>query len=378
MLPQAHLTKPMNRTEGKTTAAQQEFTATELAETERKRLLRASLCVVAAAAAAFAVFRITTEDFGLVGVHIAIVISCLLGQWRVLTVVDVTPWATGFLVAVYSCLIFFIEYPGTASDATFAWSYLMPVGSYLLLGRRLGFAVAAPFMAVVAGFGLARLWPIDSTANWLFAMDATAVGALALVFMHYYETSRAKDRAALELLAHTDSLTGLANRRSFMSGLQRTCREASRDGTEFAFAIIDIDHFKQVNDDLGHDVGDYVLKRVAGYLSEWFRQTDRVGRLGGEEFGLILRNTDTHASRQLLDDLRRYIAAQTIKFENNDISITITSGIAYWPHEADSANELYRIADRQLYEGKRRGRNTTISGSPQAPPTTAGAYTPAD
>lgn len=337
--------------------------ASGLPRREQRQLLRVSFWAIAAGTLAFALFRILSHDPLVALVHLITCGCALFCARRVRFALEPTLWAVGLLVVVYAYLVVFIETPGLASPGAFAWAYLMPVTSYLLLGRFLGFIVAVPFMAVIAAFGLWHLWPLQSKTDWLLLMDATAIGVLTLLFIHYYEKSRSTDYAKLQQLARTDPLTGLANRRSFLATLQRSIHEAKRSNIGFALVIMDIDHFKQVNDSFGHDVGDRVLQRVAERLMARLREADSVGRLGGEEFALILRGTTAETAYQVVEELRQRTAKRAISCGRQKVSITITSGIACWPDDTTNANELYRTADRRLYDGKRSGRNVTISAA---------------
>lgn len=333
---------------------------TGLAKDEQRRLLRVSLWIVAGVAVAYAVLRLLTHDPVVAAIHAALCVGCVLYDRQIRKAHNLTPWTVGLLAAVYIYLVAFMLPPGMASGASFAWAYLMPVASYLLLGRFLGFIIAAPFMMAIAVIGVITLLPLNSETDWLVLLDATIIGALTLVFLHYYETLRAKDRATLEQLARTDPLTGLENRRSFMATLQKTIAESERSYIGFSLVIMDIDHFKQVNDDFGHDAGDRVLQYIAQQLNERLRGGDSAGRLGGEEFGLILRGASRREAYNVVEDLRQRTAAHAIDCATCHVSITTTSGIADWPHDADNADDLYRSADRRLYQGKRTGRNTTV------------------
>jgi diguanylate cyclase (GGDEF)-like protein len=123
---------------------------------------------------------------------------------------------------------------------------------------------------------------------------------------------------------------------------------------------MDVDHFKLVNDTMGHDAGDQVLGRIGELLTERLRGTDSVGRLGGEEFGLILRDLKPDDSYELIEKLRARIATTEVLYGEASIRVTASFGIAHFPDHGRSADTLYRVADRCLYSGKRTGRNTVV------------------
>jgi diguanylate cyclase (GGDEF)-like protein len=120
---------------------------------------------------------------------------------------------------------------------------------------------------------------------------------------------------------------------------------------------MDIDHFKVVNDTLGHDAGDKVLQAIGQRLTERLRTTDAVGRLGGEEFGLILRDVKPEDSFELMDELRQRIADSELPYGEATIRVTASFGIAHYPDHATDVESLFRIADRCLFSSKRAGRN---------------------
>lgn len=164
--------------------------------------------------------------------------------------------------------------------------------------------------------------------------------------------------AALRQLATRDELTGLLNRREFDRILNEEQERALRFGHPLALVMLDIDHFKSVNDRHGHPAGDVVLREVAQRLVRHVRTVDRVARFGGEEFGLILMQTDTVAA---LDVARRVCASvrdQRVRVgETLMLEITASAGVASLPADAATAAELLAAADRALYAAKAAGRN---------------------
>ncbi len=120
--------------------------------------------------------------------------------------------------------------------------------------------------------------------------------------------------------------------------------------------ILDLDHFKQVNDTHGHDVGDEVLRAVANCLKDMTRYHDVVARLGGEEFAVVTPNMDAELLSKFAERIRRAVANMTVLSGNVRLKVTTSVGLAVWDRK-ETAEEFYRRADRQLYEAKRQGRN---------------------
>lgn len=169
--------------------------------------------------------------------------------------------------------------------------------------------------------------------------------------------------------AVTDSLTGLHNRRYALPHLNRTLERCKRKGNSFAVLLADLDHFKHVNDEYGHAVGDRVLIQVAQSLSGNMRPADLVARLGGEEFLIIMPDTTADEALKAAQSLSKVISEKEIS-ENDGckVQVTVSMGIAIAdPNDENTAQALIDRADTALYEAKARGRNRAILGGPSTP-----------
>lgn len=153
-----------------------------------------------------------------------------------------------------------------------------------------------------------------------------------------------------------DSLTGLYNRNQFNIGLEHEFNRAKRYNTPFSVAMIDIDHFKNINDNFGHQFGDYVLKEIAQLIQHAFRKTDIVYRYGGEEIVIIMPETDSNHAYLPLERLREKISRHDFKSQK----VTISIGIGDY-RENISANDILKQADKMLYKAKNDGRNRVVS-----------------
>ncbi|TPN81545.1 GGDEF domain-containing protein [Mesorhizobium sp. CU2] len=160
----------------------------------------------------------------------------------------------------------------------------------------------------------------------------------------------------LEQAALTDGLTGMQNRRYFDDALREYLEEFRRIDRPIGLMILDLDHFKQVNDTHGHDVGDEVLRAVATCLRGMTRYHDVVARLGGEEFAVVTPNMEIELLGRFAERIRKAIAGMSIMSGNVRLKVTTSVGLAVWDHK-ESAEDFYRRADRQLYEAKKQGRN---------------------
>jgi diguanylate cyclase (GGDEF)-like protein len=164
-----------------------------------------------------------------------------------------------------------------------------------------------------------------------------------------------RNLAIAELRAATDALTGLPNKRAVSDNLRRMFAQASRTASPMALVLLDLDHFKKLNDTFGHQVGDQALASVGATMLSSLRDNDFAGRSGGEEFAIILPGTDAAGAQVAADKLRQAIADITVP--GLDLQLTASLGVAVYPEHALSPERLERLADAALYLAKRSGRN---------------------
>lgn len=153
-----------------------------------------------------------------------------------------------------------------------------------------------------------------------------------------------------------DGLTGVNNKRYLLETLEREIPRARRHGRPLTLSMFDIDHFKKINDTFGHLAGDYVLKELATLVKKRLRPDDVVGRYGGEEFALLLPETDLHGGLHIAEELRKRIAEHHFEFENERITVTVSIGVAQLGPDDDVVGFI-KAADDRLYRAKRDGRN---------------------
>lgn len=171
--------------------------------------------------------------------------------------------------------------------------------------------------------------------------------------------SKERSESKLHHMALRDALTGMLNRRAILERLSAELERARRAGSSLAIAMIDIDHFKQINDRYGHLAGDEVLCHCVRHLSQRLRASDSIGRYGGEEFLLLLPDTTAENAMAVVDELRRSMAETPAQFGNLQIPLSFSAGL--WcavPGPADTSDSLIGKADVALYEAKLEGRNT--------------------
>lgn len=158
-------------------------------------------------------------------------------------------------------------------------------------------------------------------------------------------------------VAHVDPLTFLVNRRTIIKELQDEVLRAERYHSMLSVSVVDVDNFKVVNDTFGHPVGDEVLRQVAHQLRESIRHPDMVGRYGGEEFLIILPNSDSAAASEQAARLCKQVRETVVRVKEHEVNITLSVGVAQFRIGVDTWDTLLNNADNAMYEAKRNGRD---------------------
>ncbi|MEK1904556.1 MAG: GGDEF domain-containing protein [Pseudomonas sp.] len=343
-----------------------EISLTGLEESGRRSLMSLILGATGLTLGCFSILQFLADNYLFASFELLACSLLLWGSRGILHARRLELWIYLYLVPTFCFLIYIILMP-KASATAFTWTYLMPLLSYLLLGKRRGALLTLPFICVAMLLYFVRYdLPLDA-AGLIDIGNAILCGVLIIVFVHLYESRRAQAYQQLEYQAQTDPLTGVTSRGSFKRSLLRAIQEAERSHNPLVLVLMDIDHFKSVNDRWGHDAGDHALCHICEQLLDRLRVTDSLGRLGGEEFGLLLRNTDNASATRLVEQLRQHIVDNPLIYGGQPIALSATFGLAEWPTDGHSTDELYRCADRRLYSGKHQGRNCLINGADESP-----------
>jgi diguanylate cyclase (GGDEF)-like protein len=233
------------------------------------------------------------------------------------------------------------------------WMYPALLGNFLLLSRRQAVLVTVVALTLLTLQGEAY----ESTAQlFMFLVSAGVSGLVAFVFASRTETQRLE----LEALATLDSLTGVPNRRAMEAELANAVAQQHSGHGHFGLAMLDIDHFKRINDEHGHEAGDEVLVAFAGLVRRCIRGSDRCFRFGGEEFVLLLPGMERTALHEIDGTLRRRVAAE---LSCHGEAVTVSIGAAVLRPDEDWQAWLAR-ADAALYRAKHEGRNRTVVDDP--------------
>ncbi|HUB74027.1 MAG TPA: diguanylate cyclase [Solirubrobacteraceae bacterium] len=285
----------------------------------------------------------------------AYAIAALL-YWRAETL---PTWVLTVALGWGSTLITGVAYFSGESPSPLVFFYLWVFlyASYFFTRGQAALQIA--YVGLAYGALLAARSPAGGTlAWWIVGMGTLLVAAILIMTM----------RARAELLiarlydaARTDPLTGLSNRRGFRELLDLELERARRGGSEITVLVGDLDHFKEVNDRSGSQVGDAALRRVARVLNERKRQVDFAARVGGEQFALVLPNTGQDEAFVLAERLR---CAVREEFAKDSVAVTISFGLASHPEHGQTAASLLRASDEALYAAKDSGRDRTVRHSP--------------
>ena len=203
--------------------------------------------------------------------------------------------------------------------------------------------------------------------GWLIVRDIIVAILGFLVYLCILAMKRWTERESLYLeMSTTDGLTRLSNRNFFINRGQeeiaRTREQTLPSSPSLACIMIDLDHFKQINDTWGHHAGDQVLIAASKVMMRNARKTDEVGRYGGEEFAMLLPGTSLKRAAQIAERIRRKISDMNVIVDDSNIEVTASFGVACFPStDIDNMEDLLKAADKALYEAKETGRNKVVS-----------------
>jgi diguanylate cyclase (GGDEF)-like protein len=251
-----------------------------------------------------------------------------------------------------TALLGFLDYYSdtiTGADYTLAFFYLLPVSFVAwFAGKKAGIA-----MSIVCVLTKMSVQPVSGESLTLVIWK----NGTSLAFFLVVTILIATIRQLLEqerVLSRTDHLTGAVNARAFLEVLTNEIYRQGRHYHPFGLAYIDIDNFKDINDNLGHTAGDIVLKTVVKTISDNLRRTDIIARLGGDEFGILFPDADEEAGPAAINKIREQL---NIYMLQHNIPVTFSIGLLTCPEPPDSANEIITLVDNLMYEVKKNGKD---------------------
>ncbi|MFP5235267.1 MAG: diguanylate cyclase [Acidobacteriota bacterium] len=298
------------------------------------------------------------------------------------------PFYIGWALAVRHSFLPYMDWIATLEDITLAIQTAITtavlcvardtetVWPRRVMGAFLGFYSAVEFARVVVFFVTGHI--PGQVAPWVeVASGIVYVVSCSVLPLNFIWMQNARLYAHMGRQMTTDVLTDVLNRRGLEAAGEAEVTRYLRDRREFTIAILDIDHFKRLNDTHGHATGDAVLQRTTGMVRQMVRKTDVVGRLGGEEFVLLLPSTPIFAAVRLIEHVRASIEAEVIATDGAEVSITASFGLATTSGRRDLTwPQLLNEADQALYAAKRDGRNVARLYRPGIGITASEALTP--
>ncbi|MDO6441467.1 MULTISPECIES: GGDEF domain-containing protein [unclassified Marinobacter] len=273
-------------------------------------------------------------------------------------------WQKVGLLIIASVLFTYLIASGGESNTGPLWFYVFPPLLFFLTNLKTGTMILLlVYLVAIIIFQFPNLPFVFAEYESDFKIRFFATLTFESIFCFVLETSRLKARNELldlaqthERAAKTDELTNLSNRRDILNRLSEEYSRYQRSGHHFSIALIDLDLFKNINDQYGHDAGDAALKQFADLVQTVIRQTDVAARWGGEEFLLLLPDTSLIPALTLAERLRSEIARNNFSFQGQELPVTMSAGVCTIA-QADSIDSMLRQADLQLYNAKEAGRN---------------------
>lgn len=264
------------------------------------------------------------------------------------------------IAAVVSCGIVLVS--PFIGKLALTWVYPILLANLMLTGRKTGFSIN---LVLIAGLLLVHQAEITGIEQATFA----CTGILASVYGYVFARATDTQRDRLETLATYDELTGAGNRRMMDRALEVAVSHARRHKTPSAVAVLDLDHFKSINDTFGHEAGDDVLVSLVRICKQALRGDDEIYRMGGEEFVLLVPRTDEPGLMQALERLQAHLRARLVSPAG---PVTVSIGAAMLDQDDKDWSDWLARADQALYEAKESGRDQVKVASGSAPASVSG------
>ena len=325
----------------------------------QQAVLRALLWFAALSSLVFAVVNLRLGDAWLALAELGLGVYAGALLYRGDHIASLRARSLVFVVPFFVVMMYALASPYTGK-VVFIWVLLVPILSHLLLGRWQGMLVALVFM-ISSGVIFVFKFDLQPGMPGLAVLANIVLCTVAIFgFSYVYEVSRERTETDLRHLALTDPLTRLPNRARFREVFASERQRYLRQNIPLSLLVIDIDHFKHVNDEYGHDAGDMALIFIGEYLQNRTRRIDLAARLGGEEFGVLLSGADAAYAHEVAEALRALIAARPFQYRLERIALTVSIGVAELGIDGMDFRSVFASADQRLYAAKARGRNQVV------------------
>lgn len=267
----------------------------------------------------------------------------------------------GFFIVMFGITTFL----GRTNISYFLWSFVLPIACFSLLGAIKGVVVTLIYLFISLFLMAAPEKILLSTPY-----DSSVVSRYCVIYLiitlasYYYESSQKimfrkiqQEKNKYERDSKLDHLTEIFNRREMMARMEVEQKRQLRHGNHFTIILGDIDNFKNVNDTFGHGQGDHVLKKLARIMKDQIRGIDCISRWGGEEFLIMLVETDLDDGQKVAERIRKNIEETEFEFKDSKMTVTITCGLSAHHGADDTIESCIKRADQALYKGKGQGKN---------------------
>ncbi|MBT1450114.1 GGDEF domain-containing protein [Glaciecola sp. XM2] len=296
----------------------------------------------------FSLLRVLQEDWPIAILNVSAMLSTFALFLLVLVTRKTHHARTGLAVVTFGVLLGTVYLKGASNVL---WVYPALTTAFYLLTPLIAACASLVCLVLVVLF-------IYSTVDFVFLMTFVVSAGATFLFLYSFSSRMREQAFFLTDLATTDPLTGVGNRRQLEERLVESVRRMLRAPEQTSSLIIfDIDHFKRINDQFGHGVGDQVLKMFADFMTKRIRKSDSFYRLGGEEFVLLLENTGLFEAASLARDITKEVSMAD--WGEIDIAITVSAGVAHF-EAAESSYDWLDRADKALYRAKENGRNQCV------------------
>lgn len=268
------------------------------------------------------------------------------------------------IVIFIATLVYFLEINLTKMNISIILSITLPIVMYITVHRNMFYSFLSTFIITIVSMYSTKipnsLFYISKSENFYQIINLDfyiLIHILLVLFIGTILTEKRKVIKQLEKLAHFDVLTGLPNRHILKKKINKAIINSNKNGDISAVCFIDMDGFKAINDNFGHDGGDEVLKEITKRVSNIIRDIDYLIRLGGDEFILIVNDIkDKETLEKLLSKIIKE-SSKVIRYKGYELYVTLSIGIALTPEDSNSADKLLSYADIAMYESKRAGKN---------------------
>ncbi len=327
---------------------------------DKKTVLLVFLLSSVVAATVFAILNVNRNQYLLAGLEFFIAIfSLVLLIYMHFKKEEMNLEILSLLYVLLFCSVLIYAFSSDkSSDSIFIWALVIPMISYLLLGVKLGFIVTAVYYSIAAWFFLARFSGHPMMSENVSYANVIFSTSLFWILSHAYEYTNHKSKNKLRKMAVLDHLTNLYNRILLERIYQDMQDEAAENGETVGLLLLDLDHFKKINDEFGHATGDQVLIEFSNIIRAEIKSQGEAFRVGGEEFLILLRLSNESTAIEMAESIRMKTEQLRLKKMRSN-GVTVSVGVSVNAHHL-TIEEMIRTADRKMYQAKQQGRNRIV------------------